>query len=549
MFYLYGILYFYVYYKNQQEDIYFMNTHRQKNLIIIYTTVFAVILVIIAIMIFMFKSRDFSGTGENTGISEESSDGTQNEDKYYCSLTAEDFIDSITIGWNLGNSLDCCVDEDKKNTGNTDSSFYETAWKNPVVSKELIDAVADAGFDSIRIPVTWYYNTYRDDNNRLCIYDSWIKRVEEVVNYALDNNLYVILDSHHDGQIIWAGLNDLDKVEANVIDLWSQIADYFKDYDEHLIFDAFNEINSKDTSWKINSDYIKATNILNQTFVNTVRSCGGYNKSRLLVCSPYLNRTDEDILNSFILPSDTCQDRLLVEIHSYNPSYNQDIDELFSRLQNFSKEVGAPVFIGEFGTKDNFVPSDLRTEHASNYIARANEYGIRCFWWDDGDGYRLFDRNTCSVTAPDMLSALMNPTEFKTDNLSSYSFSSIEDYSYATIDSKTGNLVDSSSGSLTLNVNDCGLKVTSDSRYRISLVAVNSADGLRISGISFYDSNKNFINYISANSQTYYDVETPSNAAYMKISMYNPWGKRSFEDYTEYIQKNDLYLQITEYKM
>lgn len=526
-----------------------MNDHWKNNLIIIFAVTFMIILVGATFINFSKNNPNFKQIAEGSTNSAKASSDEQEENKYYCSMTAEDFINSITIGWNLGNSFDSCVSENAKNMGETDASFYETAWKNPVVTKELIDAVSNAGFDCIRLPVTWYYNTYRDENGKLCIYDSWLDRVAEVVDYALDNNLYVILDSHHDGQIIWAELDDLEEVKANVNDLWTQIANYFKEYDERLLFDAFNEINSKDTSWKTNFNSVKAANLLNQTFVDAVRSCDGYNKSRLLVCSPYLNSSEEDILNSFILPADIYSDRLLIEVHSYNPSYNQDIDELFSRLQKFSQEKGAPVFIGEFGTTTNFVPLDLRTAHAANYIARANEYGIRCFWWDNGAEYRLFDRNSYSVTNADMLSALMNPTEFKTDNLSSYSFSSIEDYSYATIDSETGELTDSSSGSLTLNVNDCGLKINNNSRYRISLVAVDSADGLRISGVSFYDSDENFIDYIGVNNQTYYDITTPPDATYMKVTIYNPWGYRSFEDYTKYIQKSELYLQITEYKM
>lgn len=526
-----------------------MNTHRRNNLIIVLSVAFMIILVGATLINFGRKHTNSGIAKHPPEESVETSTENSSEDNYYCSLTADEFVNSITIGWNLGNSFDSCVPSSEINMGDTDSSYYETAWGNPVVTKELIDAVANAGFDSIRLPVTWYYNTYRDENGKLCIYDSWLARVAEVVDYALDNNLYVVLDSHHDESIIWAELDDIDEVSANVTDLWTQIAEYFKDYDEHLLFDAFNEINSKDNSWKTNFNSVKAANLLNQTFVDAVRSCDGYNKSRLLICSPYLNSTEDEILNSFILPTDSCPNRLLIEVHSYNPTYNQDIDEVFLKLQKFAKEKGAPVLIGEFGTTDSFVPLDLRTAHASNYIARAKEYGLRCYWWDDGGGYKLIDRNSYEVSDPDMLSALMNPTEFRTDNIASYSFSSVNDYTYATIDPSNGQLIDSSSGSLTLNVTGSGLRITSSSRYRISLVSTGSGNGICISGIAFYNADNEFIKYEKIDNQSYTDISTPSNATYMKVTIYNPWGYRSLDDYTKYIQKSELYLQITEYKM
>lgn len=148
-----------------------------------------------------------------------------------------------------------------------------------------------------------------------------------------------------------------------------------------------------------------------------------------------------------------------------------------------------------------------------------------------------------------MLSALMNPTEFRTDNIASYSFSSVDDYTYATLDPSNGELIDSSSGSLTLNVTGSGLRITSGSRYRISLISIGSGNGICISGIAFYNADNEFIQYQSINNQSYADISTPADATYMKVTMYNPWGYRSFDDYTKYIQKSELYLQITEYKM
>lgn len=460
-------------------------------------------------------------------------------------LSAAALLDDITVGYNVGNSLDSCPSTGR-NDGTYDTTYFETCWGNPVITEDYIDAISAAGFNAIRLPVTWYYNTYTE-NGTLKIREDWMDRVTEVVDYALANDMYVILDSHHDEFIVWADMNDIDEVSANVSDLWGQIAEHFKDYDERLVFESFNEINTRDNSWKYNDDSAKATNILNQLFVDTVRASGGKNSERILICDTYLSETSEDVLESFVLPKDEATDKLAISVHSYNSSYNQDIKSFFETLQQFSKKVGVPVTITEFGTTTSFVPSEYRSNHAGNYIACANEYDIKCFWWDDGSNYKLFDRNTNDVLYEDIIDSLMNPAEFKTKKISTNVFDSIESYSYVSISSQTGALESFANGALTLNLGNQGLPVIFGYGYRIVLNATGEADGLRLSGLAFYDSHQNLVKYQSINQALSYDISPPADASFMRICFYNPWGYRSLDEYMSYLENQELSLEVTEY--
>lgn len=462
-------------------------------------------------------------------------------------MSAQEIVADINVGWNLGNSLDSCTDASYRNDGSYPASFYETAWGNPVVTKEFIDTVAASGFRAIRIPVTWFYNTYEQDGH-LYIREEWLKRVAEVIQYALDNDMYVILNSHHDAPIIWADMNDIDEVSGNAEDLWKQIATYFKDYDHKLLFESYNEINTKDNSWAYSDSASQASNILNQLFVDTVRATGGNNENRVLICNTYLTDTEKEVLDSFVLPTDSVSDRLIIQVHSYCPYYNQDISDLFMQLSLFSEEQNAPVIIGEFGTTTSFVPADYRAQHAGNYVSRAAQYGLKCFWWDNGLEYQLFDRTSCTVTQGDILNALMNPCEFTTNDTATYRFDNINDYTYAILRSEDGSLTHYSNGALTLNPNGIGLSVIPAYGYRLTLHMKNSGTGIRIIGIAFYDNEQNLISHTPVDNQTDYDITAPENASYMRVSLYNPWGYRSIQEYQQYLNQENLSLDITEYQ-
>ncbi len=144
-------------------------------------------------------------------------------------LSAKDIVDDMGLGWNLGNTFDA--------TGGNRANIYsqETSWGNPKVTPELIKAVHDRGFRTIRIPVTWNNHIIKDGS--YTINPEFLARIKEVVDYAYDLDMYIILNVHHEA---WVNVKDLDKSYAKVGEeleaVWAQIADYFADYDQHLIF-------------------------------------------------------------------------------------------------------------------------------------------------------------------------------------------------------------------------------------------------------------------------------------------------------------------------
>lgn len=470
---------------------------------------------------------------------------TTNAGRQTVKLTADEFLDRITVGYNIGNSLDSCP-ETAPGDGIHDSSYYETYQGNPVISKEYITALRRSGFNTIRLPVSWSCNTYRE-NNRLVIREEWLALITEIVDDALAQNIYVILDSHHNTSITWADMNDIDQVSDNVRDLWTQIAEHFRDYDNRLIFESSNEINTKDDNWQYNEDSIEAVNILNQLFVDTVRACGEKNAGRILFCNTYLNETTDTILDGFVLPDDSACNKLAVSVHSYHSSYNQDIKIFFEKLQNYSKQFGAPIVITEFGTSDSFVPAEYRSNHAGNYIACANEYNIKCFWWDDGGDYRLFDRTTNEPVHEDIVDSLMNPAEFNTNKVSITTFDSIENYAYAAISPLTGKLETFSDGALTLNPDKQGFPVTYGYGYHISLSTTGNGDGLRLSGLCFYDSHQNLTAYHPLDQELFYDITPTQTDAFIRISLHNPWEHCSLEEFISFFEKGELRLEITQY--
>ncbi len=351
--------------------------------------------------------------------------------------TAESAVNSINAGWNLGNSLDSCGEWIGLYSDGKPAS-YETAWGNPVTTKKLITAVKKAGFNAIRVPVTW--SEHIDSNGN--IDKEWLDRVQEVVDYVISQDLYCILNVHHDaGSDGWikATSDSYNKSSKKFAGLWKNIAVRFKDYDEKLIFEGFNEILDSKNSWgdASTSDAYKAVNDFNQLFVDTVRKTGGNNAERNLMVQVYSGSCSEKALNGFELPTDTAKNHLIIHSHNYDPQgftaleaswttvtdkWGTDadkaaFDKLFERLGKFTEKQGAPMVIGEFAAnyKNN---DDSRKAYANYFVSAAAKYGIKCFWWDTGD-MALFDRSKCTVTHPEVVKALTNYSAKKTDSKTS----------------------------------------------------------------------------------------------------------------------------------
>lgn len=326
------------------------------------------------------------------------------EDKKHV-IGAKEFVDKMKIGWNLGNTL-----EPYYGVPNGDSRmFLETYWKNPKVTKELFEYVKSVGFDTVRIPVTWDVHSEMNSDGTIVIKKEWMERVREVVQYALDSGLNVIINTHHE-KSIYAGTNDVEfKVIKNrAKTMWKQIADYFSDIDGRLIFESYNEIDNAFDTWKYGDVAAEQLNELNQLFVNVVRSTGGYNGQRILMVPTLLDSELPNATGAFKLPKDVVDDRIIVTVHKYSPKVGKYLDRSMQRVVNFKNSTNAPVIIGEFGTKASEYDDDFRVNHAGGYVSIAAKYGIKTIWWDNGylNEYGLIDRNNFSNSKINIIKSL-----------------------------------------------------------------------------------------------------------------------------------------------
>ena len=215
--------------------------------------------------------------------------------------TAPQVASQMTVGWNLGNTLEAICSE--------------TAWGNPATSQTLINAVKAAGFNAIRIPVSWDCHT---PSGTTTIPADWMARVKQVVDYAISQDMYVIINIHWDNG--WLQDHPMfafqTAVNAKQQAYWTQIANTFKTYDQHLLFAGTNEVHADfDTP---TAEHNTVQQSYNQTFVNAVRATGGNNASRTLVVQTY-NTNISHGMNFFNMPTDTIASRLMVEVHYYDP--------------------------------------------------------------------------------------------------------------------------------------------------------------------------------------------------------------------------------------
>ena len=339
-------------------------------------------------------------------------------------LTATEVVQEMRIGWNLGNTLDATNDSLIR----LEPAFkFETAWGNPKTTQELIDAVLAEGFNVIRIPVSW--KNHLGSAPEYEIVDSWMERVKEVVDYAYNRGAYVILNTHHEDWN-YPYYDNQEAASEEMRAVWTQIAEVFKDYDEHLIFEGQNEPRKVGTSLEWNGgdqEGWDVVNALNQVFIDTIRESDGSNPYRMLMIPGYAANSSVGIRHLEVPQGDS---RIIVSVHAYEPydfalnttgrsEWNHDttaIDTMMSSLKELFLEKGIPVIIGEFAAmnKDNL---EDRTEWAFYYTSAAKEIGVPCIWWDnglfEGEGERLglFDRRTYECRYPEILEALMKGIE------------------------------------------------------------------------------------------------------------------------------------------
>jgi len=373
----------------------------------------------------------------------------------------------LKIGWNLGNTFDA------KPAGVTGLST-ETSWGNPKVTRELIDLVKEAGFNAVRVPVTW--GNHMDENNQ--VDPAWMERVAEVVGYVLDNDMYCVLNVHHDtGTDGWlrASRAHDPQMRDQFAALWAQIATHFSDYPDKLLFESFNEILTDNNAWNAPPvDAVKVTNELNQLFVDTVRATGGNNALRCLVVNTYAASTDNIALSYFELPKDSIENRLIMEVHVYSPfqfthedypteiSYSESsvkapISTMFVKFAY----TGVPVIIGEFGCADK--ENDIeRVSWTKYFVDTATSYGIKCFWWDNGSQYAIINRKRNVVSEPFIVEAMVTEASggdyvIDEDKILNYGVSA----NLCSDQNKWGNWIDAANGAkATMNYTKAGISMT-----------------------------------------------------------------------------------------
>ncbi|WP_417717561.1 cellulase family glycosylhydrolase, partial [Ruminococcus sp.] len=361
----------------------------------------------------------------------------------------EAILEDMGLGWNLGNSLDA--------TGGSGLDT-ETSWSNPKTTQALIDKVKSLGFNTVRVPVSWGKHVSGDNYT---IDSAWLARVKEVVDYCYKNDMYVILNIHHDtkssasasGAGYYPRSSAYSSSEKFVTSVWSQMAEYFKDYDYHLIFETLNEPRLIGTGyewwfnkWSIPSevkDAIECINKLNQKAVDTIRATGSNNRGRLIMCPGYDASIDGATVSGFKLPTDISgnKNRIAVSVHAYSPynfamnvgsgststytsSIKNELQDLFSTLKSNFRDKGIPVVIGEFGSTDKNNTAE-RVKWATDYTALAKKNNIPCVLWDNNafavyngssivlnseyHGYINRKNNTVTSPAKDVIEALMKP--------------------------------------------------------------------------------------------------------------------------------------------
>ncbi len=381
---------------------------------------------------------------ENGEAGTEEADMQTNTETAQEAVNALEFVEDMKLGWNLGNTFDAYTDVNKE-----DELSYETEWSKVLTTREMIDAISDAGFRTIRIPVSWHNHV--SDDGSYTISKAWLDRVQEVVDYAIDDDMYVIINIHHDNSVnyMYPAIRYLEQSEAYVAAIWFQVATRFADYDEHLIMEGMNEprlVGSANEWWlDMNKpecvEAVQCINELNQVFVDTVRAAGGRNESRYLLVPGYAASLQGATNEYFVLPQDIegNTDKILVEVHGYVP-YNfalqaageagstdqwsadsaastSEIDNMMDELYERYVKNGVGVVIDEFGARDKDGNLQARTDYASYYVAAARERGITCCWWDNnsftgsGENFGLFRRMVCRFLYPEIVDGMLASCE------------------------------------------------------------------------------------------------------------------------------------------
>ena len=359
-----------------------------------------------------------------------------NQKSFNSTISAIDLVKNMQAGWNLGNTLDSYADYTENH-----SIASETCWGELYTTKEIIDIGKNNGFKTIRISCTWFNHIIDDDYT---IDGNWMRRVKTIVDWAIEDGYYVILDDHHsvregmskpikygEGYIVRNTQADITESEAFLKAIWTQIATAFNNsYNEHLIFETMNEPRNPDDShkhtwqcglkldWVDNSqceeclaDY-RILNEYNQICLNAIRATGGNNANRFIMIPSVCTGLETPMHELFELPEDSAEDKLILTVHDYRMGVNLDLlkseftDEMKSEIDKSYEDLnekfiskGIPVVVGETGALRK-IDIKEKVKWMDYFGSVAKNYGISIVYWECGgtkdDDFSIIDRkNLC----------------------------------------------------------------------------------------------------------------------------------------------------------
>ncbi|MDA6068213.1 cellulase family glycosylhydrolase [Flavobacterium sp. AC] len=375
-----------------------------------------------------------AGGTVNTGLYPSYNTNPLAADASAMSSTAVQLAAKIKLGWNIGNTLE--------------ATNGETAWGNPKVTKALIDAVKASGFNAVRIPCSW--NQYLANTATAQIRTEWLDRVKEVVQYCVDNNMYVVVNIHWDGGWLENNITEAKKEENNAKQkaFWEQIATHLRGFDEHLLFASANEPAVEDAA------QMAVLTSYHQTFIDAVRSTGGKNAYRTLVVQGPTTDIEKTNKLMLTLPTDSQANRMMVEVHYYTPwnfagltkdeswgkmfyywgtgyhsatdtdrnaSWGEeaDLEKYFKLMKTQFVDKGIPVLLGEFGAiRRTTLTGDALTLHLASrayylktVVKTAKANGLLPFYWDEGslgdNSFGIINRSNNTVSDTQAMNAMI----------------------------------------------------------------------------------------------------------------------------------------------
>lgn len=346
-------------------------------------------------------------------------------------ITSQQLVEDMTFGWNLGNTLDVCQadrDGDGKINEHVEAGekVDETLWGNPKATKELFTSLKKNGVNAVRIPVTW--RDHMDSNGN--IDREWMDRVQQVVDYAYSQGMYVIINVHHDGGgdpkfgawIIEESQKDYNTFLKKYKNVWKQIAERFKNYSDYLIFESMNEVGFDTLYNKNKADAYNLINKINQDFVDIIRATGGNNAKRHLLIAGYYTDIERTCDSLYKMPDDKAG-RCILSVHYYTPwdfctcdikhtwgtkSEVRQMETLIGKMKKNFVDRGIPVIIGEYAASGSDLSSCIFFIEKLNKLC--SDYGIATFIWDSG---RQVNRKTYKWRTPQYLEVLKRATSGK----------------------------------------------------------------------------------------------------------------------------------------